>query len=125
MVLSDEEDVQELSAETAHKQSAFGGAAEYSVLESSSADDSSFFSPGYTIPPLCPGALEQAKQAGTSGSATAFSYYMSQVCLYSELINILLVFLCCLSLTLVFVFSLFYVGSSTLLLHTPYSAGGN
>ena len=58
VVLSDEEDVQELSAETARKQSAFGGEPRFHVPESSSADGSSFFSPGYTLPPLCPGALK-------------------------------------------------------------------
>ena len=102
MILSDEEDVQELSAETARKQSVFSGETRFTVPETSSADGSSFFSPGYTLPPMSLGALEQARQAGTSGSATAFSYYMSQVCPYSELANTLLVFLCCLSLTSVF-----------------------
>ena len=102
MIIYDEYDVQKLSAEIARKQSTFGGEPRFTVPESSSADGSSFLSQGYTIPPLCLGAFEQARQAGTNGSATAFSYYMSQVYLYSDLADTLLVFLCCLLLTPMF-----------------------
>ena len=90
MVLSDEE-VQELSPGTARQQSSFGGGYRFEVPESSSVDGSAFFRPGYTLPPLCPGALEQARQDGTSGSAVAFSYYMSQVRLLWESQKFLLV----------------------------------
>ena len=107
MILSEEEDVQEVSVGTSRKQTAFGGELQFTVPKSSLADSSSFFSPGYTLPPLCPGALEQAMQAGTSGSAIAFSYYKSHVCFHCELTSILLIFLHCLLLTLMFLF-LFY-----------------
>ena len=84
MVLSDEE-VLELSPGTARQQPSFGGGHHFEVPESSSTDGSKFFRPGYTLPPLCPGALEEARREGTSGSPLAFSYYMSQVCLLWEL----------------------------------------
>jgi len=57
VILSDEE-VQELSPRTAHQDPSFGRGTRFEVLESSSNDGSTFFRPGYTLPPLCPGALE-------------------------------------------------------------------
>ena len=82
VVLSDEEDVQVLSPKTARQDPSFGGGAQFDVPESSSKDGSNFFRPGYSLPPLCPGALEEARREGTSSSPLAFSYYMSQVCLF-------------------------------------------
>ena len=82
VVLSDEEDVQVLSPKTAHRDPSFDGGAHFDVPESSAKDGSNFFRPGYTIPPLCPGALEEARREGTSSTPLAFSYYMSQVCLF-------------------------------------------
>ena len=92
VVLSDEEEVQELSPETARQQPTFGEGYMFEVPESSSTDGSNFFRRGYTIHPLCPRALEQARQEGTSDSAAAFSYHMSQVCFYCEFTSFLFVF---------------------------------
>jgi len=89
VVLSDEEDVQVLSPKTAHQDPSFGGRARFDVPESSTKDGSNFFRPGYTLPPLCPGALEAARQEGTSSAPLAFSYHMSQVCIFLGALNYL------------------------------------
>ena len=94
VVLSDDEDVRVLDAETTHKQSAFGGGPRFTMPEVTCVDGSSFFVPGFTLPPLGLGTLQQAREAGTRGSTNAYSYYMSQVRINCELMSTFLALLC-------------------------------
>ena len=83
-MVSDDDDVQELNAQTTHQQSAFGGASNSGIPRVPRKDGSDFFIPGVTLPPLGEGILQEGRSIGTGSLANVFGYHIGRVTSYSS-----------------------------------------
>lgn len=77
-VVSEDEDLQEISPNQAQQQTNFGGASS-SATPRTHGDGSRFFIPGVTLPPLGEGMLQNARNVGVDHVADEYSYHISRV----------------------------------------------